>query len=355
MAESGSPDMSKSKTDKPVSSGLRPPKKDAEKFSSCPPGGNQEGDAARSSNRSPHHHRAHKTLDVDGDKPDRRGSRRTVVPTKAPTPTIDDSGVPPAILAEIRAVFELFDADGSGAIDPKEIRTQMGSLGFEADNTTIYQLISDLDSDGSQTLEFEEFFGLMKDQLRVHEPGYNTRLNINDMFEFIDDLDPSNRDGKIDSSNLRRLANVLGDSITDAEIEVMIKGADRDGKGYVSSEDFYELMVTTAKKLDEATQEDVDAAGKVDERARRQSVLRTRSKAFSVSALVSKFETSPGILDHSMPEESPSGSSRRGSPVQASSSAAPTSASAAMATQAAAAQRAKARRESAMVPMSSSG
>merc|ERR1712217_842599 len=132
-------------------------------------------------------------------------------------------------------------------------------------------------------------FGLMKDQLRVHEAGYNTRLNINDMFEFIDDLDPSNRDGKIDCSNLRRLADVLGDSITDAEIEVMVNGADRDKKGYVSSEDFYELMVSTAKKLDEATQEEVEAsAGKVDDRARRQSMFRGRSKAFSVTALMAK-------------------------------------------------------------------
>merc|ERR1712048_1504841 len=93
--------------------------------------------------------------------------------------------------------------------------------------------------------------GLMKGTLALHKAEYNTRQNICDIYDFMDDLDPTNRDGKIDCSNLRRLANVLGDNITDAEIEVMVKGADRDGKGYVSSEDFYELMVSVARKIED--------------------------------------------------------------------------------------------------------
>ena len=32
----------------------------------------------------------------------------------------------------------------------------MQSLGFDARNETIYQMMSDLDQDGSQTIEFEE-------------------------------------------------------------------------------------------------------------------------------------------------------------------------------------------------------
>lgn len=74
----------------------------------------------------------------------------------------------------MKEIFDLLDADGSGSIDPKEIRMQMQALGFEADNTTIYQLISDLDGDGSQNLEFEEFLKILKD-MQVHAVGYATR------------------------------------------------------------------------------------------------------------------------------------------------------------------------------------
>ena len=46
---------------------------------------------------------------------------------------------------EIKEAFDLFDTDGSGSIDPKELKAAMQSLGFEAKNQTIFQMISDLD------------------------------------------------------------------------------------------------------------------------------------------------------------------------------------------------------------------
>jgi len=47
---------------------------------------------------------------------------------------------------EIREAFNLFDTDGSGMIDPKELKAAMQSLGFESKNPTIYQMIADLDT-----------------------------------------------------------------------------------------------------------------------------------------------------------------------------------------------------------------
>merc|ERR1712061_880454 len=82
-----------------------------------------------------------------------------------------------------------------------------------------------------------------------YKPGGTSRHSCAEVFDFMDELDPSKRDAKIELSNLRRIADVLGDCITDQELEVMIKGADRDGKGYVSCEDLYELMVSIAQTL----------------------------------------------------------------------------------------------------------
>ena len=64
-------------------------------------------------------------------------------------------------IEEIREAFNLFDTDGSGTIDPKELRSAMESLGFEAKNQTIYQMIGDVDKDGNGAIDFDEFLELM--------------------------------------------------------------------------------------------------------------------------------------------------------------------------------------------------
>eukprot|EP00931_Biecheleriopsis_adriatica_P081222 TRINITY_DN54557_c0_g1_i1.p1 TRINITY_DN54557_c0_g1~~TRINITY_DN54557_c0_g1_i1.p1 ORF type:complete len:268 (+),score=60.70 TRINITY_DN54557_c0_g1_i1:52-855(+) len=180
-------------------------------------------------------------------------------------------GLSPAHVEEMSSIFELFDQDNSGSIDPKEIREQMRSLGFDADNTTIYQLISDLDNDGSQKLEFGELAELLTDKIALYSPEYTSREHMREVFDYMDDLDPLSRDKKIDATNLKRIAKVLGDSITDAEIQVMIDEADRDKKGYVSAEDFYVVMAEAAHRMEQPPASD-------EKRLKQQEVVSSRWK-----------------------------------------------------------------------------
>lgn len=205
---------------------------------------------------------------------------------------IDLQGVSMSYYQEMKEIFKIFDADGSGAIDPKEIREQMISLGFEVDNTTIYQLISDLDSDGSQKIEFDEFFGMLRDTLEIHKPSFNSRQTFLEIFDFLDDLEPKNRDGKIDVSNLRRLANVLGDNIPDTEIELMVQGADPDGKGYVLPEEFYQLMIGCATKMEQVEETKDDTHSGNSSPLSRSSDSQDLKKHRSPRSSMSKFHRS---------------------------------------------------------------
>ena len=74
---------------------------------------------------------------------------------------IERPGLSEEEIEEIREAFNLFDTDGSGTIDPKELKAAMQSLGFEAKNQTIYQMIGDIDKDGSGEIDFEEFLDMM--------------------------------------------------------------------------------------------------------------------------------------------------------------------------------------------------
>ena len=60
---------------------------------------------------------------------------------------------------EIREAFDLFDTDGSGTIDAKELKVAMRALGFEPKKEEIKKMIADIDKDGSGTIDFEEYVG----------------------------------------------------------------------------------------------------------------------------------------------------------------------------------------------------
>ena len=115
----------------------------------------------------------------------------------------------------------------------------MTSLGFETKSQAIFQMIADLDTDGNGTIDFGEWFGLMTK--RVNDK--DSRANINKIFALYDD----ERTGFISSKNLRRVAQDLGENITDEEIDELIRRADLDQDGLVSEEEFYIILTRKIK------------------------------------------------------------------------------------------------------------
>jgi hypothetical protein len=70
---------------------------------------------------------------------------------------------------QIRAVFELFDSDGSGTVDEKELAAAMIALGLSAskgrgtsEREAVRRLLDSVDKDNSRSMDLEEFSTLMQ-------------------------------------------------------------------------------------------------------------------------------------------------------------------------------------------------
>eukprot|EP01071_Lankesteria_metandrocarpae_P004080 Lankesteria_metandrocarpae@DN3357_c0_g1_i2.p1 len=146
----------------------------------------------------------------------------------------DRPGLTEEEIEEIRESFNLFDTDGSGRIDPKELKAAMQSLGFESKNPTIYRMIADLDSHGKSSVDFEEFLDAITSKLGDKE----SRDGIQKIFALFDD----DKTGTISLRNLKRVAKELGETMSDDELREMIERADGNGDGEISFEDFYTIM-----------------------------------------------------------------------------------------------------------------
>jgi centrin-1 len=139
---------------------------------------------------------------------------------------------------EIREAFNLFDTEGTGVIDAKELKVAIRALGFEPKKEEIKRMIADIDKDGSGTIDFNEFLEIMSSKMMERD----SREEIIKAFRLFDD----ENSGRITFKSLKRIARELGESLTDEEIQEMIDEADRDGDGEVTEEDFVRIMKKTA-------------------------------------------------------------------------------------------------------------
>jgi len=148
--------------------------------------------------------------------------------------TYERPGLTEDEIDEIREAFNLFDTDGSGTIDPKELKAAMQSLGFDSKNPTVYQMIAELDRDVTGAIDFEDFLDAITSKLGDKE----TRDGISKIFALFDE----DKSGSITLKNLKRVAKELGETMSEEELREMIERADSMGNGEISVEDFYTIM-----------------------------------------------------------------------------------------------------------------
>merc|ERR1711953_1606957 len=151
-------------------------------------------------------------------------------------------------MEEIREAFGLFDADASGMIDVRELKAAMRALGFEVKNEELKKMVTDIDNDGNDTIEFAEFLEMMTGKMGEKD----SREDIEKGFKLVDD-DNTN---KISFRNLARVAEELGENIDDEELQDMINQADRDGDGEINIDEFYRIMKKKGNFLEDLSSDD---------------------------------------------------------------------------------------------------
>ncbi|XP_041929853.1 centrin-1 isoform X1 [Alosa pseudoharengus] len=154
---------------------------------------------------------------------------------------------------EIREAFELFDTEGSGHIDVKELKVAMRALGFEPKKEEIKKMITEVDKEGTGKISFNDFLSVMTQKMAEKD----SKEEILKAFRLFDD----DETGKISFRNLKRVAKELGENLTDEELQVhnvnglvemchsnleMIDEADRDGDGEVNQQEFFRIMKKTS-------------------------------------------------------------------------------------------------------------
>lgn len=138
------------------------------------------------------------------------------------------------IIEDFREVFQLFDRNGDGTIDVKELSVVMKSLGQSPTDQELKDMVNSVDVDASASVDFEEFLQMISKKLA----SVDVQEEIKDAFREFD------RDGNgvISRDELRIAITTMGEKVDEREINALIQAADVNGDGNINYTEFVRVI-----------------------------------------------------------------------------------------------------------------
>ena len=140
-----------------------------------------------------------------------------------------------AQVKEFKEAFDIFDVDGGGTITADELGEVMKSLGQKPTKAQLDAMVSEIDADGDGAIDFPEFLTMMLRKMNEGDPEKELR----DVFMVFD----KDKSGTISAEELKSVMKVIGEKLTDQEIDDAIRLADTTGDGEVDYDEFINFVL----------------------------------------------------------------------------------------------------------------
>ncbi|KAH3853235.1 calmodulin-A-like [Dreissena polymorpha] len=138
-------------------------------------------------------------------------------------------------IEEYKETFSLFDKEGDGTISLRELGTVLRALGQHPTEADLNDLIGNMEVEGHTTIEFPQFLNILSKLIKDTDP----ETELTEAFKIFD----KENTGNIACADLRRIMTTYGETLTDEEVEEMIKEADTDGDGIVDYAEFIAMVI----------------------------------------------------------------------------------------------------------------
>jgi calmodulin len=141
----------------------------------------------------------------------------------------------PEQIAGFRDAFNIFDKDGDGRVTVKELGTIMRALGHHPAAAELQAMVAEVDTEGTETVEFAEFLDMMAKQL--HETSIEE--DVKEAFAAFD----KDKDGKITAAELIHIMKNIGEPLPQEDIDEMIAEADVHKDGIIDYIEFIHRLL----------------------------------------------------------------------------------------------------------------
>jgi len=139
---------------------------------------------------------------------------------------------------DFRRAFDLYDINHDGVISSSELKGVLISFGYHASDQDLKDIVADLDSNRNGVIDYPEFLRLME----THPAKVGEEMRAEDIVEAFRAFDKDGN-GVITAAEIKVSMEAMGQKLTDAEVQDMIREADVNGDGLINYEEFARMML----------------------------------------------------------------------------------------------------------------
>ena len=136
----------------------------------------------------------------------------------------------------MKEVFDIFDINKKGKINPKDLEESLKSLDSEKIDEIVFKNLG-IFIQKNEDITFEQFVNIV-----YCEKEIIFKEDLRKLFNSL--IDDKNSD-VITFSSLKKALQNLGDNMSDNEIKDLIKYTSKSGRDVVTFDEFYEIMSKT--------------------------------------------------------------------------------------------------------------
>ena len=138
-------------------------------------------------------------------------------------------------IIQIKEVFDEFDYDNDGFLNPLDIRTALTKNDYSVMKETVFHIIAEYDKGEEGALSFVDFVEACSQN---HNQKKESKNEIRGIYRKYD----KGKKGYFDINDLKRVSRELGENVEDEVLEEMIKSIDSNMDGKVTFDDFFKAM-----------------------------------------------------------------------------------------------------------------
>ncbi|CAL1289782.1 unnamed protein product [Larinioides sclopetarius] len=138
-------------------------------------------------------------------------------------------------IRELKAAFSMLDKNKDGRVNETEIKCMLEKLGIVLTDTMVGKLIDQASKRGDRLLSEDEFLSWMAHQ-SVQE---DVMADLMAAFRVFD----KDRNGYITRDELRTAMEMIGEPMSEEQLDLMIRATDTDNDGKINYEEFVRMLL----------------------------------------------------------------------------------------------------------------